>query len=547
MFELQSMNTLEHLAETLETLESSEPSQGIALLSKASYSFLQLKSGQRMVLEKLNQIQEKLVKQRELRNEQELKLENLNYQKVLNEHSIQVCQKLKATQLFQVCCDELGRKVPESAEDSEKLLHEFLGANPRDPKQRGAIEAKLNTEINARKKLEAELKASRLKATSLKQRLASKRKLLQELPVKLQEMERSSLPLQKFCQKSLNSSRKLGSKRRTCLDLAQSLPKPTYTLYYQLQSCLDIMANTGEMKDPSPFLEITKESTTVVLKIPIPNVSDSSASQSLRSKKVATISFEYSEELNLVTAYSNTEHDMGALVGELFPGDTGEWTDGDGDEEKADREKRPYHWCNYLAGLHIATVEQAASKLQISTRVVLKALIRRVRSTATLHWLLQSLSRKPQSIPIHPAMKDFFSQSDSSVKLLSWTEKSPYMKGKTHHVYDCREFKATLKRKTVSLEVHVRVNVARYPAVPPTWEFATNDSQESQNGERGSSETVGNESTLYDDRLASLERRINRDVEQLVMKSEETTYDWILSHQLAEIVKEWENIQAIKS
>ena len=45
MFELQSMNTLEHLAETLETLESSEPSQGIALLSKASYSFLQLKSG----------------------------------------------------------------------------------------------------------------------------------------------------------------------------------------------------------------------------------------------------------------------------------------------------------------------------------------------------------------------------------------------------------------------------------------------------------------------------------------------------------------------
>jgi hypothetical protein len=43
--------------------------------------------------------------------------------------------------------------------------------------------------------------------------------------------------------------------------------------------------------------------------------------------------------------------------------------------------------------------------------------------------------------------------------------------------------------------------------------------------------------------MATLERCINQDVEQLVLPSDETTYEWILAHQLSEIATKWDQQQ----
>jgi hypothetical protein len=141
-------------------------------------------------------------------------------------------------------------------------------------------------------------------------------------------------------------------------------------------------------------------------------------------------------------------------------------------------------------------------------------------------------------------MKKTFSGSDSSVKLSNWTEQTGSDNVEGASSPQCSVFAATLKRKSATLLVRAKVNVARYPAVPPTWEFMTSNSKESWGEEHGSLEELEKDSALYDESLASLERKINRDIDELVITTNETTYDWILSHQLAMIAKGWEEIQS---
>lgn len=544
----QSVKALEKLSNTLnklgESSSSTDSAETVGLLRDASRDFMKLKSLQQMTLDKLHETQTLLEKQRQIRDEQALKLENLEYQKALNDHSIEMSRKLETSQLLKMCCDELEKPMPESKEESESLLQEFLGADPKDPEQRLTIEAKLSKEINAKGALETELKICQHKLATLKHSLATKRKLLLELPQKLNDMERASLPLQKFCEKSMNASKKLGTQRLTCLDLAQSLPKALYTLFYQLLSCLD----TIETSDPSPSLEVANDSTTVVFKLPIPTISDSSGTISIsyRLKKIAKIYFEHNEELDMVTAYSSAEHDMGSFIDELFPCDTGEWNGGDGEDEETNPGKRAYHWCNYLAGLHIAPAEQSVSKMRRSTRVVVHALSRRVSAHASLHWLLHSLSRKPQHIPVHPSMKNIFSGSDSSVYISDWAEQTGSGNFEIGDAPASRYIivDVTLKRKSSTLVVRVRINAARYPGVPPIWEFMTSNSKLSWGEEHGSLDELEKDSALYDENLANLERKINSDIDELVVSTDETSYEWILSHQLAMIAKRWEEIQS---
>jgi hypothetical protein len=125
-----------------------------------------------------------------------------------------------------------------------------------------------------------------------------------------------------------------------------------------------------------------------------------------------------------------------------------------------------------------------------------------------------------------------------SVKLSNWTEQ-PSSSDLGPSQNNCRIFAATLKRKSATLVVRARVNVERYPSLPPTWEFETSNNQEALEDLETNQETP-----LYDDRLAGLERRVNQNVEELVVATDDTTYDWILSHQLAEIAKGWEELQS---
>lgn len=534
------------LGDTLDALEESDPKLSVPLLTDASLRLLELKSLQRRVLDRIHRSQQRLVEQGQKRDEQELRLGNLKYQKVLNEHAIDTSQNPETSHLVRLCRSELHEEADEETDD-QTLLRKFFNADTRDPVQRAVIVDKLNQQVRTRKKLETELKRYQQEAATLKQSLSSKRKLLQSLPSRLQEVERASLPLQKFCQKSLNASHLLGTERRTNLDLAHSLPKSLYTLYYLLQSCLDSMEKSGEMaameeSSIAPSLEVNKDSTCVILNIPIPNISDRMGISSMSGfgsvKKMVSITFEYDDESNTVTAASSTEHEMEKVINELFADDTGDMDIGKSDQSATEAPPkstgRPYNWCNYLAGLHLPPSERVAQpSMHKSATVVIRALVRRVRAQATLSWILHALSRKPHPFPVHPALKDasFCHNKDSSVKLVSWAEEQASSTDESLSSEDY--FLATLKRKSSILSLRVGIHTARYPSIPPTWEL----NPEQQRGE----DSLDNDTTaLYDDQLSNLERRINQDVDDLVLSTDETTYDWILSHQISEIATKWE-------
>ena len=513
------------LRDLSESMGKGEPVDNAKFLK----SMLDLKAMQRIVLEKLYETQSEIESQSKVKEQEEMKLENLKYQKTLNEHSINACNQLEMSQLAKLSCDEMDIALPETEKEYEEVVQRWLEANPRDPDNRPNIAAKLNKEVKTRMALETELKSAELKAASLQKTILSKQKLLQELPMKLKEMEGASVPLQKFCQRTLNASMKVGSKRQTSLALARTLPSPLYTLYYQLQSCLDAMASQNkELEKPLPSLDISSDSSKITLKICIPNVSEKPSTTS-RMKKFASIFFEYDETWDAITAYSTTDDGMGNLIGELFPDDTGEWIG-----PESDQKKRSYNWCNYLGGLHATPSNQNAAEIHLSTRVVMKALIRRVRSTATLHMLLQTLSRKPHPIPVHPSLEHLYSSADnpSPARLTNWVEEATQIeKGKK-----LQNFVAEMKHNSSSISIRVQVNPHRYPSVPPEIKISsTND--DVFHPSFAQTDELGHDSPLYDEHIANLERKVNQDVDELVIPTDDSTYNWILAHQLVEISK----------
>lgn len=557
----QAQDLVGKLGETIDAMEASDPKKSLSLITDASLRLMDLKALQRRVLDQIHQSQSKLEEQRKTREAQELQLQNLKYQKVLNDHAIEASQNPVMSQLVQLCRSELEEEE-KTSEDDQAVLQRFFQADTKDPVQRAVIMDKLNQQIRIRTKLEAKWKQCQQQASALKQSLASKRTLLQSLPSKLQEMERTSIPLQKFCQKSLKATKLLGTTRRTNLDLAHALPKALYTLFYMLQSSLDSMEASGELDalekaSAAPSLQVNQESTQVVLNIPIPTISDRTATTTTvvasgfgSGKKIAVITFEHDEAANIVTAASSQDHDMGKLLAELFPGDTGDQllSKTSGNDDAADSTEqamspsdgggRPYNWCNYLAGHHLAPSEKVSQpNMHQSATVVIRALLRRVRAQATLSWILHALSRKPHPLPVHPALKDasFCQNKDtSSTKLVSWTEDSSSSNDDPSQDF----FLATLKRRSSILSLRVGVYSARYPSIPPTWEF--NPEQQSGGGADNEASLDEEKTVLYDEQLSSLERRINQNVQDLVSPTDETTYEWILAHQLSEIATKWE-------
>lgn len=537
------------LGETLDELEESDPKNATPLLTQASLHFLELKAMQRKLLDQIHESQKTLAQQRKRRDEQEIQLQNLKYQKLLNDHAIDTSRNPDISNLVQLCHSELADENAKEL-DEETVLQRYFHVDTKDPVQRAVIVDKLNQQITTRKKLEAELKRRQQQASNLKQSLASKRKLLQSLPSKLQEMERASLPLQNFCQKSLNASKLLGTARRTNLDLAYTLPKALYTLFYMLQSTLDTMETSGEMvtmetSSISPSLEVNKDSSRVILHIPIPTISDRVGVTNAHAtgfgigKKEVAIIFEYNSVSNTVLAHSTSDHDMGNLLVEVFPGDRGDFitlkSQESAIEEESEVTGRSYNWCNYLAGLHLAPSSQVSQPdMHKSATAVVRMLLRRVRAQATLSWILHAFSRLPHPLPVHPSLRSasFCHSKDSHVKLVSWTEESQSSTDESPIEF----YLATLKRRSATLSLRVGIHSARYPSVPPTWEFQPDQ-------HCGDNSLDYDKTALYDEQLSSLERRINQDVEQLVLSTDETTYEWILAHQLSEIATKWDDQQ----
>jgi len=100
---------------------------------------------------------------------------------------------------------------------------------------------------------------------------------------------------------------------------------------------------------------------------------------------------------------------------------------------------------------------------------------------------------------------------------------------------------------TTTLTAQVTINAARYPSVIPRWKIASSSSSSSSSG--GSSSLADDPSLetlqdperlpLYNEDLARLEKDVNRNVDRLVVSSDQSTYDWILGQQLVEIARGW--------
>ncbi|CAJ1930671.1 unnamed protein product [Cylindrotheca closterium] len=477
----------------------------LAVSADAMNCFLELKSLQTVVLDDLESSQSEAHDQLRRIEKEKLKLENLSYQKIVSEHAVAEYNKLEWSQLAKLCCDEMGIAVPDTEEELNKTFKEFLSSDPKDPNSRGKIAFCLNKNLEERKQLQSELQIARHSAATSQRSVTKKRKLLKELPKNLQDMEKASLSLQEFCQTSLHTSRKLGSERQESMEMARSLPAPLYTLHHQLQSCLDAMHATGggEAGDV-PLLEITSKSDGILLRLPIPTVSNQPSSSTV---VCTNIKFEYDSKMDIVTARSSSEHGMGELIGELFPGDTGAW---DIVNNKSD--KASYSWCNYLGGLHASPGERNLSEMHLSTKVVVRSLLRRVRAMASLKHILAILSKKEPQKHANSGMPTR-ALSKVLARLSNWTEEDDE--------HGIRTVSAQMVTNSIPLSLQVSINLRRYPAVPPEFKISLGEESNQQ----------------HDEQLAELERRINQDVDKLVPGTDEAACDWILFYQFNSVVE----------
>ncbi|KAG7360181.1 Fms-interacting protein [Nitzschia inconspicua] len=628
----QTQQYISTLNDKLDVLENEGSSSSV--LMDASMAMLGLKRLQRRILERAQTMEKILQRQAKIGRHQQVKLDNLNYQHVLNQASMKPSTLMNSTvetsQLYQLAAtttsatsaitsSENGNHnntvmdttmdttttdnnkndnisgTHVSTDEAENVIRRYLDVTDwKNPIQRTVIVEKLNQELQKRQTLEKQLQHFNDELQTKHELLRAKQRLLQELPAKLAEMEKASLPLQKFCHTTLPVTPKLvGSRREERLDMAKQLPKALYTLYHQLQSCLDVLGlqqqekDTGTVKEQQlvsteslPSLEIFSDTTNtnnddmaVSLKVPVPTISDG-GTVSYHPKKYMTVTFRYSPDM--VTASGSNDFDMGSVIEELFPGDVGEWsppingaaaTATAAVSNHSNHIGKPYQWCNYLAGLHIAPSEQMPAKMHTSTKVIVFALIKRVRATATLSWILAALSRRTHPLPQHHAMitkqqeqiVPAVSSSSSKVKLTSWillsnTETTSHDDGDVDNTnYDekhCRTvrcYKVTLKRGSAILNARVTIHMARYPSLPPHWKISSQPGEENEEENERCSTTTTSTTTrsletlpLYDETLARLEHHLNRNVEEMVVTSDETTYEWILAQQLVELADQWD-------
>jgi hypothetical protein len=527
---------------------------------KMQIAVLQLKAWQRQLYSRLSEQQtewEDALREQNKRRRSELAEDYL----VANlQAEIDQCKRQpEMTQLERLARQELLEEESETCdqdassirEDRTSLLQRYLPTNDiTNPADKQAIVDFLHQELQDRDELDREVQALQSELNTVQRELQVQTDLLNLVPVHLSTLERASQPLAKlfgnFRSSPAAGISSLASKERLQrFEAAQQLPPPLYTLFTLLQHGLDEQL-VGETGSQGGALSVAGASNhqlhhEVVLQLAVPDVTSS-------SKKRVSIHFRYDDKtLPLVTARAAgcpAKLNQELLLDELFPGDDGceplqqreQAAESDSAEASSKRASsavvgKPYHWCNVLAGLYYPTA--ATESLKASTRVVLRELVRRIRSNSCLKHIVHSLQR--QHVPVPP------SAASSKATGCTLTQFDVTQgEGKTE-----KTFAVTLRKgQKHQLNALVRLHMSRYPAVPPVWTL---------NVDKDSSGDAMN--NLYDSRFARFERKVN--VEALERKvdpeedskgtesakvDEEASYcDWILVHQLRTIMQEWDS------
>eukprot|EP00577_Skeletonema_sp_RCC1716_P005377 CAMPEP_0113423056 /NCGR_PEP_ID=MMETSP0013_2-20120614/28804_1 /TAXON_ID=2843 ORGANISM="Skeletonema costatum, Strain 1716" /NCGR_SAMPLE_ID=MMETSP0013_2 /ASSEMBLY_ACC=CAM_ASM_000158 /LENGTH=773 /DNA_ID=CAMNT_0000310869 /DNA_START=14 /DNA_END=2335 /DNA_ORIENTATION=+ /assembly_acc=CAM_ASM_000158 len=223
-------------------------------------------------------------------------------------------------------------------------------------------------------------------------------------------------------------------------------------------------------------------------------------------------------------------------------------------EEKSTENKKgkAYYWCQVLSGLNFPppsietdVVTDKAEKdtpfqIQICTKAVMRQLLRRIRARQTLSSMVVFLGRRGQlanPIPIHPKMKRDNASSNAptlKAKLQSWSKEE-----------DMKRYVATIKRKSATLKASVTIS-DNYPAEPPVWSLQSEDGSVGAASSLQSNNDNSKTDVLFDASLHRIECHVNQDLDKFVCEDVEATYDWILIHQLADIVSCWDEMMSAK-
>ena len=244
---------------------------------------------------------------------------------------------------------------------------------------------------------------------------------------------------------------------------------------------------------------------------------------------------------------------------------------------------KPYYWCQVLGGLDfppppsaVATPSSARDDaerndapfpIETCTRAVFRQLLRRIRARSTLVVILEYLGKRGNhhTLPVHPAMRRegggvVVHPQSLRAKLHSWGEDSrpdrPNLSGPASAA--TKSYTAIIKRKSSTLKATVVIDAHNYPAKPPLWSLMNEDGSSGtlsswgeENGSVFSLQQQHNPNNdtmgippLFDAALHRIACRVNLDLDGFVRQDVETTYDWILIHQLADIVSCWDEVMS---
>lgn len=236
----------------------------------------------------------------------------------------------------------------------------------------------------------------------------------------------------------------------------------------------------------------------------------------------------------------------------LKEGDEAELTDAMQDSDvqcNVNNTAKPYHWCQVLSGLNFPSQHKDTFlEVNVCTKAVFRQLLRRIRARESLTALLDFLGRRCQNLPIHPAFRteENVTPSQPKAKVVSWGEEKDNQSTTKNYV-------AIIKRKSATLKATVTIDMQHYPAEPPVWTLQNEDftagssSWGEQHGDLTSLQNSkgGNSAPpLFDATLERIETHVNTDLDQFVTQEVESTYDWLLIHQLVEIVSCWEEMMS---
>jgi Fms-interacting protein/Thoc5 len=578
---------------------------------EASSTLLNIKSFQRMILQQLATTEELLSQEHAQVERHHTTLANLQYEQGHWESKIQHMVAISKTPQLEALCRE---ELDDNLSDTGKVIEKFLGediANHEHNKQK--VIHSLHTQIHERGTLERDVQQKHKELVS-KQGIQKKRaQFLQQLPDKLKDMEKASLPLQRFFAAASAAADKdsglttVGaakfntSDRDTRLSLARNLAGPLYTLLVQLQSYLDDYPHKNMSLDVANIsaLKVTGEDETwknphdkaVLWQIPIPDVLQGGSSAG--KPKFVTLGFAYFEQLQAVTVKvvpTNSGEDKLLDITTLLqyhPQDSGNYqpempvSEEDDDKMQADDAPaadedveptatvdtsvdskptqpaalygRPYLWTNYLAGLQFCHGSDPEEITKTSTRAVVANLLRHIRANAILHHLLTKVL---PSNPSYSTLPPTIATTDSSSCKAKVTH---FQLDKTDSVDETtKTYKVHCKRGNSLLEATVTINPTLYPVLaPPVWSLTPSAVNWGQH--HGSQEALTGTNTaaappLHVARLFAIEQQVNH-IDSLIEKLQQRTsditkenadqkesfyYDWILSHQLKEILVEWD-------